>query len=204
MAAMKSERLRPRVLLVLPRWSFLFGRFLAGAKVHFDEVGREFVCQGRTDAILGGNYRLQGSILVEEFAQPDGTTEVRSVELAKLTSERFAVNELTPLPGLRLQVVYRKVKPATEEPSWLQRPLQRSIHWENADKSDQLTDGYVAYRATVDGAKWLIQINDFPAEILYTLLIDRTPRGILNNWSAHWHRPEGSALPSRERWNKIR
>jgi hypothetical protein len=97
--------------------TFLFGRFLAGAEVSFDEARRRFVCAGHTDTVLGGRWRLEGSCLVEEFPTPGGPPQVRRVELGEVSDERFVVNEHTPLPGFVLRVVYRKVSHPAPRPA---------------------------------------------------------------------------------------
>ncbi len=45
------------------------------------------------------------------------------------------------------------------------------------------------YIAAVDAGEWRIQVNDFPAEALYTLFIDGQPAGELEEWPAAWQRP---------------
>ena len=45
------------------------------------------------------------------------------------------------------------------------------------------------YRADVDGAHWLLRLNDFPAEPLFTLVIDGVDVGDLESWPAAWQRP---------------
>lgn len=45
------------------------------------------------------------------------------------------------------------------------------------------------YAATVDGRDWLIRVNDFPAEALYTLLVDGREIGDFDDWPDGWRRP---------------
>jgi hypothetical protein len=47
------------------------------------------------------------------------------------------------------------------------------------------------YEAEVDGRRWTIRVNDFPAEALYTLLVDGEPVEDLEEWPAAWRRPGG-------------
>lgn len=54
---------------------------------------------------------------------------------------------------------------------------------------DQTNDPLYPYRATIDSHQWDLQINDFPAEPLYTLRIDRQPQMSFDNWPAAWQRP---------------
>jgi hypothetical protein len=46
------------------------------------------------------------------------------------------------------------------------------------------------YAATVAGREWRLRLNDFPAEALYTLLIDGREAGDFDDWPAGWHRPD--------------
>ncbi len=51
----------------------------------------------------------------------------------------------------------------------------------------------VPYRANVGAQLWTIRVNDFPAEPLYTLLIDGRDVGSFNDWPAAWQRPGDAA-----------
>jgi hypothetical protein len=57
------------------------------------------------------------------------------------------------------------------------------ITWEHTG------DGEVPYRATVDGVELLVRVNDFPAEPLYTLLVNGQVQLDLEDWPPHWVRP---------------
>jgi hypothetical protein len=57
------------------------------------------------------------------------------------------------------------------------------IAWEHTG------DGEFPYRARVGPAELLIRVNDFPAEPLYTLLVNGQPDCDLNDWPACWARP---------------
>jgi hypothetical protein len=50
-------------------------------------------------------------------------------------------------------------------------------------------DGEFPYRAEVKGHTFTIRINDFPAEPLYTLLIDAQEIEYLEDWPSAWVRP---------------
>lgn len=51
------------------------------------------------------------------------------------------------------------------------------------------TDGEYPYQATHDGVTLIVRVNDFPAEPLYTLLVDYRPVLDLDDWPAAWQRP---------------
>jgi hypothetical protein len=50
-------------------------------------------------------------------------------------------------------------------------------------------DGERPYRAVAGGAELVVQVNDFPAEPLYTLLVNGQPGPDLEDWPAAWTRP---------------
>ena len=58
------------------------------------------------------------------------------------------------------------------------------IAWEHTG------DGELPYRATVDGAELLVRVNDFPAEPLYSLLVNGRLECDLEDWPAPWVRPD--------------
>jgi len=45
------------------------------------------------------------------------------------------------------------------------------------------------YEAEVDGHRWTVRVNDFPAEALYTLLVDGAAVEDLEAWPEAWKRP---------------
>lgn len=47
----------------------------------------------------------------------------------------------------------------------------------------------VPYEAEVDGERWAVRVNDFPAEPLYTLLVDGVEVEDLDAWPRAWARP---------------
>lgn len=50
-------------------------------------------------------------------------------------------------------------------------------------------DGEIPYRAQVDSRTWAVRVNDFPAEPLYTLLVDGEVQADLEDWPAAWTKP---------------
>jgi diadenosine tetraphosphate (Ap4A) HIT family hydrolase len=50
-------------------------------------------------------------------------------------------------------------------------------------------DAEFPYEAVVGDRRWLLRLNDFPAEPLYTLLIDGREAQDLEEWPAAWQRP---------------
>jgi hypothetical protein len=69
--------------------------------------------------------------------------------------------------------------PGDAGPSFADRP----IAWEHTG------DGELPYRATVNGAELLVRVNDFPAEPLYSLLVNGRPAYDLEDWPGPWTRP---------------
>jgi hypothetical protein len=61
--------------------------------------------------------------------------------------------------------------------------LARRVAWTPAG------GGEIPYHAEIDGARWRIRINDFPAEPLYTLLIGESEIGHFDEWPKAWDRP---------------
>lgn len=57
------------------------------------------------------------------------------------------------------------------------------IQWERGCNAE------FPYAATIDGQRWQIRVNDFPAEPLYTLMIDDAPVLDLEDWPSLWRRP---------------
>jgi hypothetical protein len=58
-----------------------------------------------------------------------------------------------------------------------------AIAWEHTG------DGELPYRASVNGAELLVRVNDFPAEPLYSLLVNGRPAFDLEDWPTQWVRP---------------
>ena len=75
--------------------------------------------------------------------------------------------------------------------NWEDHPeLKRPIPWAPADKADRAPENWIVFKATVDGARWTIRMNDFPAEPLYTLLINGEQIIHFNDWPAFWKKPD--------------
>jgi hypothetical protein len=60
--------------------------------------------------------------------------------------------------------------------------LSREMQWESTDDPEH------PWRADVDGARWRVRVNDFPDEILYTLLIGDEVIGEFHDWPHSWLR----------------
>ena len=45
------------------------------------------------------------------------------------------------------------------------------------------------WQTEVAGQRWRIQLNDFPDDVMYTLLIDDREVGSFHDWPASWQRP---------------
>jgi hypothetical protein len=58
-----------------------------------------------------------------------------------------------------------------------------SLAWEHTG------DGELPYRAKVDGVELLVRVNDFPAEPLYSLLVNGQLECDLEDWPGRWVRP---------------
>jgi hypothetical protein len=61
----------------------------------------------------------------------------------------------------------------------------RPISWRRTGSAEH------PYEAEVDGRRWTIRVNDFPAERLYTLFVEGEPVEDLEAWPPAWKRPEG-------------
>ena len=73
-----------------------------------------------------------------------------------------------------------------EVPEWamiLARCMIDPITWARTG------DGEFPYRARIEGREWIIRVNDFPAEPLYSLMIDGQAALDLEDWPEVWIRP---------------
>ena len=62
-------------------------------------------------------------------------------------------------------------------------PRDRPIDWRRTG------DGEVPYDAELDGRRWAIRINDFPAEPMYTLIVDGDEALTFDEWPVRWIKP---------------
>jgi hypothetical protein len=61
--------------------------------------------------------------------------------------------------------------------------LKRHITWELTESAEY------PYQAVIDGVRYVVRINDFPEEMLYTLIVDSHEYIDFNSWPACWVRP---------------
>lgn len=45
------------------------------------------------------------------------------------------------------------------------------------------------FAAEIDGARWRVRVNDFPAEPMYTLIVGESEIGHFDEWPKAWRRP---------------
>lgn len=60
---------------------------------------------------------------------------------------------------------------------------KRAIDW------SRTSDPEFPFSALVDGETWVVRVNDFPEEVLYTLLIAGREVANFNDWPPAWRRP---------------
>lgn len=58
--------------------------------------------------------------------------------------------------------------------------LKQATAWVKTDRAE------FPYTADINGQTWLIRVNDFPEEPLYTLLIENQEIGSFDDWSPVW------------------
>jgi hypothetical protein len=61
--------------------------------------------------------------------------------------------------------------------------LQTEVSWSATD------DPIRPYEAKVGSDIWVVQVNDFPDEQLYTLLVNGQESGSFDDWPTKWKRP---------------
>jgi hypothetical protein len=61
--------------------------------------------------------------------------------------------------------------------------LSRSASWRRTGTAE------FPYTALVAGQTWLVRLNDFPVDPMYSLLIDGREVGDFDDWPACWSRP---------------
>lgn len=65
--------------------------------------------------------------------------------------------------------------------------LSRTVDWAAID------DPFSPWAAEVDGVRWRVRLNDFPDELMYTLIVGDTVVGDFHDWPETWRRPETGA-----------
>jgi len=60
--------------------------------------------------------------------------------------------------------------------------LETAVRWHESGNPER------PWRATVGGAQWELQVNDFPDETLYTLIVGGRSVGHFDDWPAPWTR----------------
>jgi hypothetical protein len=69
---------------------------------------------------------------------------------------------------------------------WENHPeLHISVPWRTASGRD-----YIVFEAIVGNSHWIIRLNDFPDEPLYSLLINGDEIIHFDEWPANWNRPD--------------
>jgi hypothetical protein len=64
------------------------------------------------------------------------------------------------------------------------KPSARRVSWHPTGKGEH------PYEAVVGGQRWVLRVNDFPAEPMYTVLVDGVAVEDVESWPAGWERPE--------------
>ena len=62
-------------------------------------------------------------------------------------------------------------------------PLLERVVWREG------TDPDYPYLAAHAGEQWLVRLNDFPDESLFTLIVDGVEVGDFDDWPPAWERP---------------
>jgi hypothetical protein len=55
-------------------------------------------------------------------------------------------------------------------------------------------DPFHPWATEVDGTIWRVRINDFPDELMYSLIIGNENAGNFHDWPETWNRPSDSAI----------
>jgi uncharacterized protein YjaG (DUF416 family) len=69
-----------------------------------------------------------------------------------------------------------------ENPAVLRDHLARSLNWTATDNLD------IPWMTDVDGTPWQVRLNDFPDEVMYSLLIGAKVIGNFHDWPKTWKR----------------
>lgn len=62
-------------------------------------------------------------------------------------------------------------------------PREAAVAWRRGPDAEWIAD------AEVEGRRWQVRLGDFPAEPLYTLVVDGEPLLSFDEWPAAWRRP---------------
>jgi hypothetical protein len=75
-----------------------------------------------------------------------------------------------------------QVQPMQGPAGPLQDAMSRSVAWKTTNELDY------PWEATVEGKRWQVRINDFPDEVMYSLLIDGKKIDDFHDWPPGWER----------------
>jgi uncharacterized protein YjaG (DUF416 family) len=78
----------------------------------------------------------------------------------------------------------KKSTPEARAAAAVAEHLARAVEWTSTGDLD------APWAATVGGAAWQVRLNDFPDELMYTLLVDGADVGDFHDWPAGWRREE--------------
>jgi hypothetical protein len=74
--------------------------------------------------------------------------------------------------------------------------FSKQDNWEDFDRYDKLNikwskckEGKFAFKTFVASSSWMLRMNDFPDEPLFTLFIDGKEILHFNNWPSAWAKP---------------
>lgn len=62
--------------------------------------------------------------------------------------------------------------------------LRTALSWSPTGRAE------CPYATVVDGCAWQVRVNDFPANALYTLIVDGREIGDFDDWPNGWQRPD--------------
>ena len=75
-----------------------------------------------------------------------------------------------------------QVQPMQGQAGELQVAMSRSVAWKTTNELDH------PWEATVEGMRWQVRLNDFPDEVMYSLLIDGEKIDDFHDWPPGWER----------------
>lgn len=74
--------------------------------------------------------------------------------------------------------------PAVTPAMTLDDGLRTPLSWRPTGRAE------FPYAAAANGRDWLLRVNDFPADALYTLIVDGQEIGDFDDWPGGWQRPQ--------------